>query len=66
MAPPVPGRASSPTTRRIYAVQPDALAVVRAYFEDFWQKSLMAFRLAAEATTTPSIPPAPTETEKHP
>ncbi len=37
-------------TRRIYTVQPDALAAVSAYFDDFWQRSLMAFRLAAEAT----------------
>ena len=36
-------------TRRIYTVQPDALAAIRAYFDDFWQRSLMAFRLAAEA-----------------
>jgi len=53
-------------TRRIYTVQPDALAAVRAYFDDFWQKSLMAFRLAAEATTDPSIPPSLNETKEHP
>ena len=35
-------------TRRIYTVQPDALAAILAYFDDFWQRSLMAFRLAAE------------------
>ena len=51
-------------TRRIYSVQPDALEAVRAYFDDFWQKSLMAFRLAAEATTDPA--PDPHETEEHP
>jgi DNA-binding transcriptional ArsR family regulator len=53
-------------TRRIYTVQPDALAAVRAYFDDFWAKSLMTFRLAAEATTSPSIPPARTEPEEQP
>ena len=53
-------------TRRIYTVQPDALAALREYFDDFWKQSLMAFRLAAEATITPSIPPAPHETEEHP
>jgi DNA-binding transcriptional ArsR family regulator len=37
-------------TRRIYTVQPDALAAIRAYFDDFWQQSLMAFRLAAESS----------------
>jgi DNA-binding transcriptional ArsR family regulator len=36
-------------TRRIYTVQPDALAAIRSYFDDFWQRSLIAFRLAAEA-----------------
>ena len=53
-------------TRRIYTVQPDALAAVRAYFDDFWQKSLMAFRLAAEATTDPSVPPTVNEPREHP
>jgi DNA-binding transcriptional ArsR family regulator len=37
-------------TRRIYSVEPEALAAVRAYFDDFWQRSLMAFRLAAESS----------------
>jgi DNA-binding transcriptional ArsR family regulator len=41
-------------TRRVYTVQPDALEAIRAYFDDFWKSSLMAFRLAAEATTGPS------------
>ena len=35
-------------TRRIYTVQPDALAAILAYFDGFWKRSLMAFRLAAE------------------
>ncbi|HEY0814810.1 MAG TPA: metalloregulator ArsR/SmtB family transcription factor [Pseudonocardia sp.] len=34
-------------TRRIYAVNPEALAVVRAYFDTFWQRSLAAFADAA-------------------
>jgi DNA-binding transcriptional ArsR family regulator len=42
-------------TRRIYTVQPDALAAIRSYFDDFWQRSLMAFRLAAESTPTPPM-----------
>lgn len=41
-------------TRRIYAVRPESLEAVRAYFDDFWQKSLMAFRLAAEAADPPA------------
>src|ERR1700749_565635 len=36
-------------TRRIYTVDPDALAVLRAYFESFWARSLASFRQAAEA-----------------
>jgi DNA-binding transcriptional ArsR family regulator len=35
-------------TRRIYTVDPDALAVIRAYFDTFWNRSLAAFRDAAE------------------
>ncbi len=49
-------------TRRIYTVQPDALASVRTYFDEFWQQSLMAFRLAAEA----SEPTPVNETREHP
>jgi DNA-binding transcriptional ArsR family regulator len=48
-------------TRRIYTLQPDALAVVREYFDEFWQRSLLMFRLAAETadhtTTTPEPDP---------
>jgi DNA-binding transcriptional ArsR family regulator len=43
-------------TRRIYTVQPDALAAIRAYFDDFWQQSLMAFRLAAESSRDTTRP----------
>jgi DNA-binding transcriptional ArsR family regulator len=35
-------------TRRVYTVDPDALAVIRAYFDAFWTRSLAAFRDAAE------------------
>jgi DNA-binding transcriptional ArsR family regulator len=35
-------------TRRIYAVDPEALAVIRAYFDAFWTRSLAAFRATAE------------------
>ena len=31
-------------TRRIYQVDPDALAILRAYFESFWSRSLETFR----------------------
>jgi DNA-binding transcriptional ArsR family regulator len=34
-------------TRRVYAVDPDALAVLRAYFDAFWTRSLSAFADAA-------------------
>jgi DNA-binding transcriptional ArsR family regulator len=44
-------------TRRIYTVQPDALEAVRSFFDDFWQRSLMTFRLAAEATPKPGPTP---------
>lgn len=35
-------------TRRIYRVDPDALAIIRAYFDSFWRRSLDAFQQAAE------------------
>ncbi len=35
-------------TRRIYTVEPDALAIIRAYFDAFWTRSLAAFRDAVE------------------
>jgi DNA-binding transcriptional ArsR family regulator len=35
-------------TRRVYSVDPDALALIRAYFDAFWTRSLAAFRTAAE------------------
>lgn len=35
-------------TRRIYAVDPGALAILRAYFDSFWSRSLETFRQAAE------------------
>ena len=35
-------------TRRIYSVDPDALAAIREYFDTFWTASLAAFRAAAE------------------
>ncbi|HEX5494129.1 MAG TPA: metalloregulator ArsR/SmtB family transcription factor [Mycobacteriales bacterium] len=31
-------------TRRVYRVDPDALAVIRAYFDAFWQRSLKSFQ----------------------
>jgi len=39
--------------RRIYSVDPDGLAAVRAYFEQFWQTSLASFRDAAERSHRP-------------
>jgi DNA-binding transcriptional ArsR family regulator len=35
-------------TRRVYTVDPEALALVREYFDSFWKQSLAAFRSAAE------------------
>ncbi len=35
-------------TRRVYHVDPDALAIIRAYFDAFWQRSLSSFQQAAE------------------
>jgi DNA-binding transcriptional ArsR family regulator len=35
-------------TRRIYHVDPDALAIIRGYFDAFWRRSLDSFQQAAE------------------
>jgi DNA-binding transcriptional ArsR family regulator len=35
-------------TRRLYQVDPQALADLRAYFDSFWDQALAAFRTAAE------------------
>jgi DNA-binding transcriptional ArsR family regulator len=35
-------------TRRIYQVDPDALAILRAYFESFWNRSLETFHELAD------------------
>jgi DNA-binding transcriptional ArsR family regulator len=35
-------------TRRIYALNPDGLAELRAYLDRFWDRSLRAFKAAAE------------------
>jgi DNA-binding transcriptional ArsR family regulator len=37
-------------TRRVYRVDPDALALLRSYFDAFWNRSLEGFRRAAEVT----------------
>src|ERR671923_1905800 len=35
-------------TRRLYRVDPDGLAELRAYFDEFWNEALAAFKAAAE------------------
>jgi DNA-binding transcriptional ArsR family regulator len=35
-------------TRRLYAVNPEALASLRAYFERFWTEALIAFKQKVE------------------
>jgi len=35
-------------TRRIYHVDPEGVAAVRAYFDRFWSEALAAFKAAAE------------------
>jgi DNA-binding transcriptional ArsR family regulator len=36
-------------TRRVYAVNPDALESLRKYFEQFWSEALAAFKRHVEA-----------------
>ena len=35
-------------TRRIYQVDPDGIGALRAYLDQFWNRSLAAFKAAAE------------------
>ena len=36
-------------TRRLYRVEPDAVAELRGYFDEFWSQALAAFKAAAES-----------------
>ena len=38
-------------TRRVYQVNPDGLAALRAYLDGFWNRALQAFKDAAERPT---------------
>ncbi len=35
-------------TRRIYGIEPKAIAELRAYFDSFWEQALAGFKQAAE------------------
>ena len=36
-------------TRRLYRIEPEAVAEVRGYFDEFWSQALEAFKAAAES-----------------
>ena len=36
-------------TRRLYRIDPDGLAAIRDYFDDFWNEALAAFQAAAKS-----------------
>ena len=36
-------------TRRLYGVEPKAIADLRAYFDSFWEQALAGFKAAAES-----------------
>jgi DNA-binding transcriptional ArsR family regulator len=36
-------------TRRLYRIEPDAVAALRAYFDEFWSQALEAFKAAGES-----------------
>jgi DNA-binding transcriptional ArsR family regulator len=44
-------------TRRVYTVDPAALALLRNYFDAFWSRSLEGFRRAAEQPQKPDANP---------
>ena len=37
-------------TRRIYQLNPEGVGALRAYLDEFWSRSMAAFKLAAEET----------------
>jgi len=39
-------------TRRVYQVDPAAVAALREYFDSFWGEALASFRAAAEEPST--------------
>jgi DNA-binding transcriptional ArsR family regulator len=43
-------------TRRVYQVDPAAVAALREYFDSFWSHALESFRAAAEEQEQPSEP----------
>jgi DNA-binding transcriptional ArsR family regulator len=43
-------------TRRVYQVDPAAVAALREYFDAFWSNALASFRAAAEEPEQPSEP----------
>jgi DNA-binding transcriptional ArsR family regulator len=45
-------------TRRVYRIEPEALAELRAYLDGFWTDVLLAFKDAAEADDRPPMPRA--------
>ena len=43
-------------TRRVYQVDPAAVAALREYFDSFWSHALASFRAAAEEQVQPPEP----------
>jgi len=43
-------------TRRLYHVDPAGLAVLRTYLDQFWERSLAAFRVATETEESSGDP----------
>jgi DNA-binding transcriptional ArsR family regulator len=43
-------------TRRVYAVQAEALRALREFFDEFWTDALDAFKAQAEAEAAPDRP----------
>jgi DNA-binding PadR family transcriptional regulator len=54
-------------TRRMYQLDPDGVARLRAHFDRVWEKALGAFQSSAESTVSPtrSAPGSSKKEEKH-
>lgn len=52
-------------TRRLYQLNPDAVAALRAYFDRFWNRSLAAFKQAVEHTQEETMTTQTADTSVH-
>jgi len=52
-------------TRRLYQLNPEGVARLRAHFDQMWTKALASFQIAAEKPASPTKSPATKQGAKH-